>query len=287
MRNPTSKIMKNLLFFLLIPIFANAQQQIISSKIEKVTVFFNGAQIERKGQTNIPAGKSEFVFKSISPQIDKQSIQLSADTRISVLAINHQLSTQSEGGKKDEIQTLNKQKEAVEDKIMVEKNSLLVFKREEEMLLKNQTVGGTYSGMKSVDLKEAVEYQRVRMQEVLNKQYEIGKTIKNFENEIRVLNQKLTEITTSKEVTFSEIVLSLSNKEPINNANFTLTYFVQNAGWSPVYDVRVNNISQPLNLLYKANVYQYSGEDWKDTRLVLSNANPRKSGVAPELEAWV
>lgn len=263
-----------------------AQPKIVSSKIEKVTVFFSGAQITRSAKISVPTGRSELIFRELSAHLTKESIQLSMGNNIAIASVVHQLSSQSEAGKRDEIGVLNKQKQEVEDKIKTERSNLKVYQREEEMLLKNQAVGGTSSGMKVTELKEAVDFQRIRMQEVLNKQLEIDRNIKKLDEEIRKINQKLTEATTTKDVSMSEIVVTVTTKEPQANVDVTLTYFVQNAGWSPLYDAKVSSIEKPISLLYKANVYQYSGEDWKDIRLTLSNASPKRRGTAPELRTW-
>ncbi|MDZ7936439.1 MAG: DUF4139 domain-containing protein [Emticicia sp.] len=68
---------------------------------------------------------------------------------------------------------------------------------------------------------------------------------------------------------------------------FLISYFIQNAGWTPTYDFRIDKLSEPITIAYKANVYQYSGEDWKDVKLSLSTANPRQNGVAPVLKNWI
>ena len=56
-------------------------------------------------------------------------------------------------------------------------------------------------------------------------------------------------------------------------AAIDLQYVVGEAGWSPLYDIRVVEIDQPLNLVYKAEVYQNSGQDWKNVHLMLSTGN--------------
>lgn len=278
-------MLKKIALICLIPVLSQAQQS-VSSKIEKVTLYLNGAFINRTAKTTIQAGKTELIFKGISPQIDKQSIQVKGEGKFTVLSVVHQLGNLLDKNKQDEITKIETQKQLIEDKIRVEKNNLLVFKREEEMLLKNQVVGGTYSGMKATDLKESVEYQRIRMQEVLTKQFEYERNLRKLDDEIRKVNQQLTEINTSKESTMSEIVVTISAKENVSNAAFTINYFVQNAGWTPNYDFRVEKLSEPINIVYKANVFQYSGEDWKDVKLSLSTANPRQNGEAPVLKNW-
>jgi uncharacterized protein (TIGR02231 family) len=59
-----------------------------------------------------------------------------------------------------------------------------------------------------------------------------------------------------------------------------------NAGWYPSYDIRVTDISNPVTIFYKANVYQNTGVEWKDVRLSFSNATPQRSGDIPALHPW-
>jgi hypothetical protein len=276
------------LLFISASIFAqnSAKQQVVEAKIEKVTVFLNGAEVTRIGKVSMTAGRTELVFRGISPQIDKQSIQVKSEGRFTVLSVVNQMGNQLEKEKQVEITKLDAQKELIEDKIKTERTNLTVFKREEEMLVKNQNVGGVSTGLKIEEFKLAVEYQRSRMQEVLTKQLEIERNIKKLDNEIKKVNQQLTDLTVVQSSNSSEIIVTVSAKELVNGA-LTISYFVENAGWTPTYDLRVEDISKPINLAYKANVYQFSGENWKEVKLTVSTANPKQKGTPPLLNNWI
>lgn len=66
--------------------------------------------------------------------------------------------------------------------------------------------------------------------------------------------------------------------------NFIFSYFITNAGWYPSYDVRVANIDKPLELAYKANIYQNSGIDWNNVQLSVSSAQPLSSTNIPSIQ---
>jgi len=92
----------------------------IETKIEKVTVFLDGAQVQRTTKTNLTNGKQELVFNNISPSIDKQSIQVKADNSgVTVLSVIHQQNYLKEQQKQDEIKEIENLKEA-----QLEKNSI-------------------------------------------------------------------------------------------------------------------------------------------------------------------
>jgi hypothetical protein len=48
---------------------------------------------------------------------------------------------------------------------------------------------------------------------------------------------------------------------------------VSNAGWSPLYGLRSEGISNEVKLNYKANVYQNIGQDWRNAQLIISTGN--------------
>ena len=65
----------------------------------------------------------------------------------------------------------------------------------------------------------------------------------------------------------------------------TLKYLVSDAGWVPNYDIKSTGLNTPLQLAYKANVYQNTGKNWTDVHVVLSTGNPSYNISKPQLEA--
>ncbi|HEV7781934.1 MAG TPA: DUF4139 domain-containing protein [Chitinophagaceae bacterium] len=257
----------------------------IDSKIEKVTVFLQGAQVERSAKTSLSSGKQELVFTNISPSIDKQSIQVKADGNVTVLSVIHQQNFMKEQQKQEEITSIETQKEALTEKIALQRNILNVYKQEENMLIRNQQIGGANNGLKATDLKEAADFQRSRLTEVYQKQMETDRAIKKMETELAKMNRQLVELNQKADISTSEIHVTVNTKE-ILNSNFVVTYLVKQSGWFPTYDIRVKDISSPINLQYKANVYQSSGEDWKDVKLFLSTGDPNENGTKPVMSPW-
>ncbi len=264
----------------------NAQtKKTVESKIDKVTVFLEGAQTQRSAKVNLTAGKFELVFNNISPAIDVQSIQVKAEGNITVLSVIHQQNHLKEQQKQTEISEIETQKESLLEKIALQRNILNVFKQEETMLVKNQQIGGANNGLKAADLKEAADFQRSRLTEVYQKQMETDRSVKKMEAELVKMNRQLAELNQKSDISTSEIHVTVNAKET-TNSQFTLTYLVRKSGWYPTYDIRVKDISSPISLQYKANVFQQSGEDWKDVKLYLSTGNPNEDGTKPVINPW-
>jgi uncharacterized protein (TIGR02231 family) len=255
------------------------------SKISQVIVFLQGAQVERTSKLSLPAGKTDIIFSNVSPQLDKQSIQLKADQNITVLAVNHQVNYLKDQASRDEIRELEEKYQDMSDKLEWEKSMLQEYKQEEIMLQKNQQIGGD-AGIKTADLKEAMEYQRMKMTEVLQKQVETTKKLKAAEINLSKIRQQLTEMNQRKDQSTSEIMVQV-NVPKAQETELSLSYLVHNARWNPTYDIRVKNVSSPMEIIQKANISQQSGEDWKEVKLILSTGNPRERGTKPDLQPWM
>jgi hypothetical protein len=274
-----------LLSFALSPAAAQVKKQNADSKIETVTVFLQGAQVNRSSKITLLPGKYELAFTGISPDIDKQSIQAKAEGQLTILSVMHQRNFLKEQKAQEEIELLQNAQQSVSDKINIEINTQKVYQKEENILDNNMQVSGNNTGLKTVDLKEAADFQRLRRIELYAKMLELEKNIKKLQAEYQKISKQLTELNQKKNMATSEIIVTALVKEN-TNASFNISYLVQNAGWYPAYDLRATDINSPINLQYKANVFQSSGEDWKDIRLSLSTGNPGDNGIKPTIMPW-
>lgn len=67
-----------------------------------------------------------------------------------------------------------------------------------------------------------------------------------------------------------------------------ISYVVTDAGWKPVYDLRLlEKAGIPiLEVSYLADVSQNTGETWEEVSLTLSTARPALTSTLPELDTW-
>lgn len=90
---------------------------------------------------------------------------------------------------------------------------------------------------------------------------------------------------TTKISPIGEVVIEVETKKTVR-ANVELTYYVNNAGWFPTYDIRAINVDKPIQLIYKANIRQNTKEDWKNIKLKVSSADPNTGNVVPQLKTY-
>lgn len=270
---------------LFIAIAAKADDQKIISKVQKVIVFLNGAQVTRTAMVNVNAGTSTLVFENISPGIDVQSIQVHANGEFTILSVKHELDFLNEQVKQKRVEDLRAQQKSIKDKIDLQNSLSSVYQEEENMLVKNQVISGQNTGLDIIKLKQALDFQTERLTALKKKQQDNNAQISALTTELLKYNQQIADINKGGTTATSNILVTVSSKASLQT-EFKLSYVVHNASWFPTYDIRAKNVNSPISISYKANVSQQSGEDWKNIKLTLSTGNPSVSGSKPELNPY-
>ena len=281
------KIIAFLLSFCPIVAFSQAKQQPVSSIIQHVTVFFNGAQVMRLANAPLSIGKTELIFKGLTPNMDAQSVQVKGESDFIVMSVVHQMNYFEEPEKKDTVKILEQQRDVLAEKISVEADKVTVLQQQEAMLQRNQVqlLGVQNNAMKLEDLKQVVDYQEVKLEIILSKRAIINKTLEKLRADLGKINAQLAQLNARKADPTSEIHVMVNSKSA-TSGKFQINYIVPNASWYPNYDLRVKDIASPLSMTMKANVSQSTGEEWKEVHLTLSTGNPSESGSKPELQPW-
>jgi Domain of unknown function (DUF4139)/N-terminal domain of unknown function (DUF4140) len=275
------------LFF--IPFLLSAQtikRVPIETKMEQVTVFLKGAQVKRTAKQLITPGKQEIVFTGISTDIEKQSVQVKAEGKLIILSVKVQRDFLKEQEVREEIKLFQNKHTQLNEKITISGKMLEVYRQEEAMIIKNQQIGGTTVTLKPDELKQSLDFQRQRLAEVLKLQISVEKEMDEMVKERNKLTNQLAELNKKIDLSTNEIIVLADVKE---NATvpFEITYLVQKAGWYPTYNIRVKDVVSPLSIEMNANVYQSSGENWNNVKLVLSTGNPNENNTKPVLTPWM
>lgn len=273
--------------FVLLVINTQAQLKRIpaDSKIESVTVFLKGAEVKRTGTAQLPLGKSELVLSGISTDIEAPSVQVKLEGDLTILSVGVRKNFLQEEKIRDEVKQLQDQIEALEDKQSRQRKQLDVLKQEEAMLVRNQELKSGTQAVKPADLKAALDFQRERLEELYSRQLEIDKQLIKVEKEKQGLRNQANEMNSLRNLAVNEIYAVVECRRAATTP-ITATYLVNKAGWYPSYSIAVKDISSPLDIQFISNLYQSSGEVWKDVKLALSSGNPSQNNQKPELEPW-
>ena len=280
-------------------------QKKVDNKISKVTVFLSGAQVYRKGDFYINPGVTKLMFEGVSPYIDKNSIQARGNGEYSIMDVIFETHYPSP------TQVAQPQKQVMPDKVKRQlrylndsiadykfkldeiKSRKEVYTMERNMLLNNGTVKGTGKVNDSIPLlKDAMEFFREKMTEINMELFQLKKKESKYNTDLSKMNSRLSVLNNWK--SYNQVVhtpapgpiyriIVTVNAERATKGRLEVGYLVSQAGWKPSYDLRAKNTYSPVELNYKGEVFQNTGNDWNKVPLTLSTANPYANHTKPEL----
>ncbi|MBX2980286.1 MAG: mucoidy inhibitor MuiA family protein [Flavobacteriales bacterium] len=263
---------------------AQAAEKPVTTTISAVKVFLSGAEVTRNGKVELPKGTSTLVFAGLSEEVDPSNIQVSGTGAFTILGVQHRLNYLEEKQDRAEVLVLKDRIKTLEADIERENSLLAVVEKEDARLGKNEVVGGE-QGLTLTQLQSINEYLRGRQEALAMKRLEIKRTVDSLNEQLAKVKLQLAQVQGKKTRPTSEVVVEVSANTTVS-ATLTLKYMVSSAGWSPSYDIRVADITKPMQLTYKAQVYQSTGEDWDKVQLALSSGEPNKDAIMPTLYPW-
>ena len=264
---------------------AKAENKKVTPELKHVTVFTNGAQVERTSSMNLLAGEQIVTFTGLSPYTDVKSMQIKAHGKLTVLGVNYRTIHPDSLQRIKQLRDAEQKVKQTDDKEREMRSQLEVVNAQLEMLKTNCSTGNRTAVTPLANIKELNTYYAQEMLELKKKAISIDQELVKLA-EIREKQQKTADsIAHLKLKTITEAELKLQVPQACK-VDFTLTYYVKNAGWYPTYDLRSEGVGQPLQLSYKANMFQNTKEEWKNIPVTLSSANPNRSNIAPELRTY-
>ncbi|TAE45687.1 MAG: mucoidy inhibitor MuiA family protein [Cytophagia bacterium] len=271
--------------FLLFNFSIDAQtEKNVKSNVKAVTVFLNRAQVINAAKIVIPAGTTNLVFEDLSTKIIKPSIQVTAKGNITIMSVKHQINYLRNQSKTAKIKQYEDTLENLRDKVKLFSIQRQNWQREEDVVLSNKMIGGD-AGVNAQKLKEMADFYRARLTEIQTNLYQIDKELTKINLKINSIANQISEANRDASKPTSEILVTVT-ASTATTVDFELNYIVPDAGWTPIYDLRAKDAQSPIQLSYKANVFQNTGIDWKDVKVTLSTGNPAQGGVKPELKTW-
>ncbi|KAF0198956.1 MAG: hypothetical protein FD166_947 [Bacteroidetes bacterium] len=257
----------------------------VQSKITNVTVFFSGAQITRQADLKLKKGKYLIIAENLPQEINPRSIQVNGIEGCKTLSVKHQPEPQKVNIKGKDESAIEAGIKVLELKIKELKNRMNVFDMEEKIILDNSKLQKNEAGSSVTEIREAADFYRLRLNEIRQGKLSLDLELEKANIAIQESYLQLNKLISEKRKSYTQILIAIDSEKE-TNASLIFTYNISSAGWEPLYDFRVDNITQPLVIDYNAKVFQSSGEDWKNVKITLSTSNPSLSGEVPGLDTW-
>jgi uncharacterized protein (TIGR02231 family) len=257
----------------------------VTSNLEEARIFLQGAQIYRTAQAQVPAGTHEIIITDLPVQIDANSIQLRGQGDFTILSVSHRVNYLESPQVTNELAMLRDSLEYYKTQLEVKQAILKVYEEEESLILTNKSIGGSEAGVKVADLRAVSDFFRSRLAEVKQLQINTRQEVNKLQERHSRIRNQIGQISARQNQAVGQIVVTTSSSRAVRG-NFDFSFVTMQAGWNPLYDIRADETSRPLNVAMKANVFQNTGEDWNNIQLTLSTGSPAYGGQKPNLSPW-
>lgn len=276
--------------------FTHAQNLNDTSKadaiIKNATVYFGyGAELTHETKVKVDANTKIIVINQLSTAIDPNSLQVSCPEDVALLSQKFDVfypstpvfvKTKQVLIWEDSIARIEKDIDRIKTDISIEQEILA-----KTGLLIESTVGS--KTISSAEVLKLVEYYNSKIEKAKNNIYNHNQSIARKNEQAEELREKIAEAmrlaTPPQSKPYGQLVLQVMCSK-VAEIPVSLSYYTNNAGWTPVYDIRVNSKTNKVKLVYKASLTQTTGIDWKKTKLTLSTGTPTFGITAPILSPW-
>jgi uncharacterized protein (TIGR02231 family) len=256
----------------------------VTSKVTEVTVYRSQAKETRLVNVTIPKGNSEVVITGVSMHMIDQSLQVALKGNATLLSATTRVNYFTE---LNEEPSKNAAYKKLLDSILVFNQDLAwfteqraVYMGEIALIENNKKLGSNQEGLKPAELVTLTDFYRQRMMDLKKKLHDISYRENKLAEKRDKFQAQMEELGQNPKEPEKEIILSFST-EVGGSLQLMPSFIVQQAGWAPMYDIKVANTSQPVNILYKARIFQNTGFPWKDVKVSVSTANPSLNNNRP------
>jgi uncharacterized protein (TIGR02231 family) len=272
------------LFFALCAFVSFSQSKSVTAPITDVTLFLSGAQVTHKGEVSLKKGENALVLSGLTAGMDINSIQILGNKDYTILSVKHQMNYTSK--------VSNTRVRALQDSIKLlgfqtaERASLrAVYQEEKAFLQANRSIKGDNTLLIREDLSEMADFYRSRMKEIEYKILDLNQTDRESNEKLQQLQTQLAQLQSQNVTNPGEIEFVVTTEDD-KKSDVVITYLATNAGWTPYYDLRAEDIESDIEFTYRAKVWQASGVDWKRVNLTISTGNPYVGAQVPALNPW-
>ncbi len=290
---------KPMLFVVALGIFLLANDSVFASEVEansrivQVTMYPDSALITRGANLKLDAGEHTIIFSNIIPDLDENSLRVSAQGNVEVKILGAQVRkefleevpSQRIRQLKEEILKLEDERKKLEDNkaILLEEKQFLDSIR---LYADAQIPKDLATKMPQVsDLENTFKFLDAKLKENFSGYSEYEFSLRALNEKLDVLKRQLAEISGSLKKLKRSIIVDLTAIKA-EAVDLTVSYLVRGAAWQPVYEARANFERSEVELVSNGIVKQNTGEDWQDVELMLSTAKPAIGGNMPYVSPW-
>lgn len=267
----------------------------VEPAVTAVTVYPDRARVTARGRCELPVGLHRVLVGNLPLGLEAESLRAAglgtARVRLRGVDLTQRFYDEAPSAA---VQELEQQIESAGDELRVLSDSQATKRAQLEhingmraqtdefarALARGKTTADAYARLLAM-LQEQDEALRDDLREL-----DAGE--RSLRRHLETLEKKLAQLRAARPRQRSEAILEV---EVLAAGDFEpeVSYVVYDAGWQPLYDIRLasgDGAAVPLTVIYLAQVRQATGQEWRGIQLTVSTARPALNQRMPELTPW-
>ena len=282
---------------LTLPFPALADTVLATSHITAVTLYPQGAQITREVTFSAPPGQHDVLITDLPADIVPEMIRLSSpDATLGAFALrNDRLPPRDEPGSA----AITAAKDAVKSATAALATAQAAVDAINAQVEAQQAQITFLTGLKLDGAGANAESLTAIADMIQTKVLAARQAAQTAQTGLPAANEGVTTAQTALEKAQSALAalskgddeytaLSIALTSTSETGHLTVTHYMSDASWAPVYDMNLDRKTPSLTVDRSVLVSQYTGEDWSGVTLTLSTAQPgtqwQPSALYPDLK---
>jgi len=271
------------------PSLASAADIDLVSRIDRVTVYPDGAVVTRLGRAQLLQGASQIVLRGLPATIDPASIRVEAtgDGPLLVGAVDVRLAPGEakplDGVIETKLKTLRERKAALQGQIAAIEAKRGTIERFGQT--GPDKLGSEGRALPVADWPAVFDAIGTALVKVHDELRGVRQTLEETQAEIAALERARPQGSPIG-APRRDVAIAVEAQAPAA-AEFSVSYRIGGAGWTPSYEARLSTGSMSakpeIAFIRRAELRQRSGEDWPDVALTLSTTRSLSGTRAPDL----
>ncbi|MCE2963699.1 MAG: DUF4139 domain-containing protein [Chitinophagales bacterium] len=278
--------MKKVTTLVLLLLYITIQSQEIKMEVKPIqaTVYLRGAKVLSKCEVNLKQGKNIVKIIHLPNDIDNNTFKVSFPENTTLLSVTPGMLEKLEKIETPESKALNEKSKLLNKNILKLRLQIDAIEDEKKLLDENKVMGNSEQGWTATEIQKLANYYGTRKLELSNKKFAIEEEIAKLNDDLLEISKQLGQNETSVNPNLQKTLTLEIYSNQSTNAGLQISYIVQNtAGWVPTYDIKAISTKLPIQLVYKATVFQRTGQSWENIQLTLSSYKPSANQNRPIL----
>jgi len=258
--------------------------------ITRVTVYADRAEVVRTFKGRLEAGEQTLVFDRLPGATRLDQLRVEGRGEFTLLDIRPE-TVQTKEIANAQVRALQDALKAqdLRQQALNQTEARLTFQKSalDKMLARLTTAGKESANPEMDPLKWAafLDFQDKQLAEVDRQLLSLQADREAVRAEVDRLNRELGALRGNERRSRLLAKVNLDVRQA-GEVEVNLSYLVRGPSWSPSYDMRADTKAKTLEVTYRAEVRQATGEDWRGVSLRLSTAQPGLAGREPKMDPW-